>query len=148
MPAYTPSQLAAIQEIDQNLQIIACAGSGKTQVISARVIEILKRKKDAGVGPTNIVAFTFTDKAAAEVKAFLEALNVIREDNADRSKLPPGLKAALDAYTDLLDKHRYLDYSRIMVEAVAALYDPDGEANLALQEKIGERVKYLIVDEY
>ena len=30
---YTPSQLRAIATIDRNLQIIACAGSGKTQVI-------------------------------------------------------------------------------------------------------------------
>ncbi len=33
-PTYTADQLAAIQEIERNLQIIACAGSGKTQVIS------------------------------------------------------------------------------------------------------------------
>ncbi|HYU43762.1 MAG TPA: UvrD-helicase domain-containing protein [Vicinamibacteria bacterium] len=76
MTTYTPAQLAAVQEISQNLQIIACAGSGKTQVISARVVEILKRKKDDGIKPENIVAFTFTDKAAAELKdriAFLVA---------------------------------------------------------------------------
>ena len=41
---YTPSQLDAIETIDHNLQIIACAGSGKTQVISAR-IEIHNRRQ-------------------------------------------------------------------------------------------------------
>lgn len=68
MPDYTPNQLKAIREIDKNLQIIACAGSGKTQVISARIVEILKRKKKDGVKPESIVAFTFTEKAAAELK--------------------------------------------------------------------------------
>jgi DNA helicase-2/ATP-dependent DNA helicase PcrA len=34
---YTPTQLQSIETIDHNLQIIACAGSGKTQVISARI---------------------------------------------------------------------------------------------------------------
>lgn len=65
---YTPQQREAIQSIEQNLQIIACAGSGKTEVISARIVDILKRKKKDGVKPANIVAFTFTDKAAGELK--------------------------------------------------------------------------------
>lgn len=61
---YTKPQREAISNTDTNLQIIACAGSGKTQVISARIVEILKK----GVKPANIVAFTFTDKAAGELK--------------------------------------------------------------------------------
>jgi len=65
---YTPQQRQAIECIDQNLQIIACAGSGKTQVISARIANILKSKKTKGITPANIVAFTFTDKAAGELK--------------------------------------------------------------------------------
>ena len=65
---YTPTQLTAITTHDRNLQIIACAGSGKTQVISARIVEILKNKKAEGITPANIVAFTFTDKAAGELK--------------------------------------------------------------------------------
>lgn len=67
---YTPSQLEAIQTTDRNLQIIACAGSGKTQVISARIVEILKK----GVAPSGIVAFTFTEKAAGELKDRIDRL--------------------------------------------------------------------------
>lgn len=65
---YTDPQKEAISCISQNLQIIACAGSGKTQVISARIVNILKTKKGQGITPANIVAFTFTDKAAVELK--------------------------------------------------------------------------------
>lgn len=65
---YTHAQSKAISTIDSNLQIIACAGSGKTQVISARVVQILKQKQADGIKPANIVAFTFTDKAASELK--------------------------------------------------------------------------------
>jgi DNA helicase II / ATP-dependent DNA helicase PcrA len=61
---FTPQQEAAIQATQGNLQIIACAGSGKTEVVAQRVVALLKN----GVGPGNIVAFTFTDKAAAELK--------------------------------------------------------------------------------
>lgn len=64
---YTPEQLAAINSIDNNLQIIACAGSGKTQVISQRVVSILREKPE--IKPQNIIAFTYTEKAAAELKS-------------------------------------------------------------------------------
>ncbi len=65
---YTTEQNDAIQTIAQNLQIIACAGSGKTQVISERIAHILHNGKENGIEPANIVAFTFTDKAAGELK--------------------------------------------------------------------------------
>ena len=71
---YTPSQLRAISTIDRNLQIIACAGSGKTQVISRRIVNILEAKKSAGVRPENIVAYTFTEKAAGELKDRIQQL--------------------------------------------------------------------------
>ncbi len=65
MTNYTPAQQEAISCLDEPLQIIACAGSGKTQVISRRIADILGQP---GVEPRNIVAFTFTEKAAAELK--------------------------------------------------------------------------------
>jgi DNA helicase-2/ATP-dependent DNA helicase PcrA len=46
------------------MQIIASAGSGKTEVVSQRVASLL----DDGVRPDSIVAFTFTERAAAELK--------------------------------------------------------------------------------
>jgi DNA helicase-2/ATP-dependent DNA helicase PcrA len=61
----TSSQQAAINHHHGNLQLIACAGSGKTEVVARRVVELLKTGK---AKPGNIVAFTFTDKAAAELK--------------------------------------------------------------------------------
>ena len=65
MTAYTPAQVEAIGTLDRPLHIVACAGSGKTQVISERIARLLELP---GVHPRNIVAFTFTDKAAAELK--------------------------------------------------------------------------------
>lgn len=62
----TTEQIEAIEEIERNLQIIACAGSGKTEVITRRIANILHCKPD--VRPENIVAFTFTEKAAASLK--------------------------------------------------------------------------------
>lgn len=65
MTSYTAAQQEAVACLDQPLQIIACAGSGKTQVISQRIARILAQP---GVEPRNVVAFTFTEKAAAELK--------------------------------------------------------------------------------
>ncbi len=65
---YTPQQRAAIECIDSNLQIIACAGSGKTRVVAQRIVRVLASRVDQGITPGNVVAFTFTDKAAAELK--------------------------------------------------------------------------------
>ena len=63
--ALTDRQTEAINSVDGNLQIIACAGSGKTDVVSRRIAKIIEDKLAA---PSEIVAFTFTEKAAAELK--------------------------------------------------------------------------------
>ena len=47
-----------------HLRIVACPGSGKTEVVSRRIAELIKK----GVEPSKIVAFTFTKKAAEELK--------------------------------------------------------------------------------
>ena len=64
----TASQLEAIQAPSTDLQLIACAGSGKTEVVALRVATLLDPKTSGHVEPRAIVAFTFTDKAAAELK--------------------------------------------------------------------------------
>lgn len=65
---FTKDQLQAINHRAGNLQLIACAGSGKTEVVARRVANLLKPSGGEALIPANIVAFTFTDKAAAELK--------------------------------------------------------------------------------
>ena len=64
----TDSQLKAIEYDGHNLQLIACAGSGKTEVVARRVVQLLTPGRPDSLAPANIVAFTFTEKAAAELK--------------------------------------------------------------------------------
>jgi DNA helicase-2/ATP-dependent DNA helicase PcrA len=61
---YSEPQKRAIQHRGSHLQILACAGSGKTETISRRCAAILAE----GVDPEKIVAFTFTERAAAALK--------------------------------------------------------------------------------
>lgn len=64
-------QREAVETIDDDLEIIACAGAGKTGVVTRRIVNILK--SNPGVLPENIVAFTFTKKAAEELKGRINA---------------------------------------------------------------------------
>lgn len=63
-PQLEGDALAAVRHRGSHLQIIAAAGSGKTEVVSQRVADLLAD----GVSPDGIVAFTFTERAAAELR--------------------------------------------------------------------------------
>ena len=54
----------AVSHRGGHMQIIACAGSGKTEVVAQRIASLIGE----GVPPNEIVAFTFTEMAAAELK--------------------------------------------------------------------------------
>ena len=64
----TRSQHRAVKYEGRNLQLIACAGSGKTEVVSRRIAWLLSGKSGKKLKPANIIAFTFTEKAAGELK--------------------------------------------------------------------------------
>jgi DNA helicase-2/ATP-dependent DNA helicase PcrA len=64
----TPNQQLAVGKPLGNLQLIACAGSGKTEVVARRIVHLLTPGRADSLVPANIVAFTFTEKAAAELK--------------------------------------------------------------------------------
>jgi len=63
-PVLEGDALAAVKHRGSHLQIIASAGSGKTEVVSQRAADLLAD----GVPPTGMVAFTFTERAAAELR--------------------------------------------------------------------------------
>jgi DNA helicase-2/ATP-dependent DNA helicase PcrA len=62
-----PEQLRAVEYGDGPLLIIAGPGSGKTRVITQRIVHLLD--KSPGLEPQNVLALTFTEKAAGEMQS-------------------------------------------------------------------------------
>ena len=71
------NQKEAATYLDSHLRIIAGAGSGKTRVVTYRIAHLIQ---DVGIDPRSILAITFTNKAANELRSRL--LQAIGEECA------------------------------------------------------------------
>ena len=114
----TSEQQEVIAHRGGDLQVIACAGSGKTESISRRIAALINE----GADPASIVAFTFTERAATELNDRItrRVAEVKGRDFLDR--LGPMFVGTIHSYCfrilqeyvpkygnyDVLDEHRHV----------------------------------------
>jgi ATP-dependent DNA helicase UvrD/PcrA len=130
-----PQQRAAVERTDGPLLILAGAGSGKTRVITYRIAYLIEARQ---VPPQNILAVTFTNKAADQMKERVAKLL------SGRVELRPGAPhlSTFHAFcVSVLRRHiDRLGYSRDF-----SIYDEDDQLRsikVAIQELgLGEQVE-------
>ena len=71
-----PRQQEAVERIAPSVAVIAGPGAGKTRTLIARLRHLLEKR---GIAPEEITAVTFTNKAAEELRARMEAESAVRE---------------------------------------------------------------------
>lgn len=112
----SPEQQAVIDHRGGHLQVIACAGAGKTEAISRRVAALINE----GIEPHQIVAFTFTERAATSLKTRITKRVAEAKGEAFLDRLGPMYVGTIHAYClkilqdhlpefgnyDLLDENR------------------------------------------
>ena len=105
MPNWTKEQYDAINLDNSNIIVSAGAGSGKTAVLTERVL----RKVKDGINVNELLVLTFTNAAAAEMKERIRGK--LKENNLidQLSKLDSAYITTFDAYSlSLVKKYHYL----------------------------------------
>ena len=119
MAELNPAQAQAVKHLDGPSLVIAGAGSGKTRVITAKLLHLI----DAGFTGRAIAAITFTNKAAAEMA----------ERFAQQRKLPASERPTISTFHSLGMKMLRTSGRGIGLKPSFSIFDSDDCAGLLAQ---------------
>lgn len=115
-------QKEAVLHVEGPLLILAGAGSGKTRVMTHRIANLVKYH---GVLPSHILAVTFTNKAANEMKERIETLLKSPGNSAKRAYLP-----YLGTFHAVCAKILRQEASHIGIPKTFTIFDEDDQIGL------------------
>ena len=102
--AFTKEQMEAINSEGENIIVSAGAGSGKTAVLTERVI----RKLKDGVSVDRLLVLTFTNEAASEMKSRIRTAIIKNNLNSQLDLLESSYITTFDSYAlSLVKKYHY-----------------------------------------
>jgi len=111
-------QKSAVEQIEGPCMIIAGAGSGKTRVLTYKIAYLI----DSGINPFEILALTFTNKAADEMK---ERIKVLASHGAD--------KLWMGTFHSIFARILRFEAEKIGFTRNFSIYDTDDSINLLRQ---------------
>src|SRR5579859_3500894 len=116
-----PPQRQAVTTTEGPLLVLAGPGSGKTRAITHRIAYILAERR---VSPWNVLAVTFTNKAAREMKERLESLIG-----------PVGRDLAVGTFHSICSRvlRREAEHAGLGLDSHFAIYDDDDQLGLVRQ---------------
>ena len=125
-------QLEAVKQKDGPMIILAGAGSGKTRVLTYKVISLIKE----GIDPDNILMVTFTNKTANEMKERMQRF--FQNDNQKLSNLP-----TISTFHALCAKILRIDGQFLEIPKNFLIYDTQDQKDVIKQafELLGLSVK-------
>ena len=111
-----PAQKEAVETVDGPLLIVAGPGSGKTRVITHRIAYLVREYE---ISPFNILAMTFTNKAAREMRERLDRLVSSRSD-----------ALTVGTFHSFCAKVLRIDGHNLGLDSNYSIYDADDQAKI------------------
>ncbi len=126
------AQKQAVQAADGPLLILAGAGSGKTKTLTHRIAYLLAEK---GVWPNQILAVTFTNKAAAEMRQRLWQLTAagMQTAHAEHATPPRNFMPWMGTFHGICVRLLRMDGEVIGISKNFVIYDEDDRQGLIKQ---------------
>lgn len=116
-----PAQQSAVETLTGPLLILAGAGSGKTKTLTHRIANLIAH----GISPNDILAVTFTNKAAREMRSRLWQLL-----NPDQTEVPRQFMPYMGTFHGICVRLLHIEHQAAGLDPNFVIYDTDDQVAL------------------